>query len=168
MEFNDTLISAMDSMGTIATIIGIICFAIGLGVGLMEERLTPIIFGVVVCLSAANAQYVMKAVAGIEESPEQVQMLSDAKDTEKGDDAKAASDGLIKVLPWLCTLPIVFSLYKYVSAQVEAEYEIERDQNQSPSPPEEVVLPDTQPEPELHTIPKTVGSLKSTRKIQLD
>lgn len=149
-------------------IAAILCFAIGLGLGVLQRRLTPIVLATTTSFLMTTAPDVVMHIVGIEEPSEQVQMLSDGKDTEKGDDAKAASDGLIKVLPWLCTLPIVFSLYKYISAQVEADSEAERNQNQSPSPPEEIVLLDAQPEPELHTTPKTVGSLKSTRKIQLD
>lgn len=168
MEFNDSLISAIDSMGIIATTIGGLCFAIGFGIGLMEQRLTPIIIGVVVCLFFANAQDVMKAVAGIDEPSEEVLLLDDETARDKGGDTEAEPSGLRQVLSLFITLSIVFWLYKDVSAHAEAEYEIDRNQNQSPSPPEEIVLPNVQPEPEPQPMSSSVGSLKSTRRIQLD
>ena len=172
MEFNDSLISAIDAMETIATITGVICFVIGFGLGLMEQRLTPVIVGILVAANFAYAPDVMRAFAGIEEPSEQVQVLEDGNASEKGDDLEAETDGLLKVLPWLIALPIVFWIFKNVytdiSAQAEAYSEAEKSRNQSLSPPEEIVIPEAQPDPELYTTPKSVGSLKSTRKIQLD
>ena len=171
MELNDAFISILDSMGTIATIAGTICLAIGIATGVVFQRFTPALVGILMLGFLVSAPDFVKAVVGREEPSEHAQVLDDGSSIDIGDDSPSFASffGLALVFN-VCILVwhLVWHLVKESSVQDEDDALVESNHNQSPSPPEEIVLPNTQLEPEPQSMSSSVGALKSTRKIQLD
>ena len=169
MEFNDAMMLIIDELERAGKISGVVGFLRGMGIGIAQKRFTPVIVGIFMASFCAYVPDVMKAVVGIEEPSEQVKVLDDGSALDIGDDEGAKSDHFLLLAPLLVIVFIVVrTLDNESSVQDEDDALVVRNQNQSPSPPEEIVLPDTQPDPELQNFSSSVGSLKSTRKIQLD